>query len=146
LGYRIDDGDSSLAYIPDHEPALGADLDELEEDWISGFALAKDASLLIHDGQYTDAEYPCHLGWGHSAMSHALSFARRTGAERTALFHHDPLHSDDTLDAMGAEARGRWAELGGDPAAVELGQERNEYELPARAPQTAAAATPAATA
>ena len=27
LGYRIDDGDSSLAYIPDHEPALGADLD-----------------------------------------------------------------------------------------------------------------------
>ncbi len=27
LGYRIDDGDSSLTYIPDHEPALGADLD-----------------------------------------------------------------------------------------------------------------------
>ena len=27
LGYRIDDGDSSLAYIPDHEPALGADLE-----------------------------------------------------------------------------------------------------------------------
>ena len=58
LGYRINDGDSSLAYIPDHEPALGADLAELEEDWISGFDLARDASLLIHDGQYTDAEYP----------------------------------------------------------------------------------------
>ena len=67
LGYRIDDGDSSLTYIPDHEPALGADLDRLEEDWISGFALAQDASLLIHDGQYADAEYPDHLGWGHSA-------------------------------------------------------------------------------
>ena len=35
LGYRIDDGGSSLAYIPDHEPALGADLEALDEDWIS---------------------------------------------------------------------------------------------------------------
>ena len=32
LGYRIDDGGSSLAYIPDHEPALGADLEALEEE------------------------------------------------------------------------------------------------------------------
>ena len=39
LGYRIDDGGSSLAYIPDHEPALGADLDALDESWISGFEL-----------------------------------------------------------------------------------------------------------
>ncbi len=119
LGYRIDDGDSSLAYIPDHEPALGADLDELDEDWISGFALARDASLLIHDGQYTDAEYPEHVGWGHSALAHSLSFARRSDAERTVLFHHDPMHSDDFLDGLGAEARGRgrlWAARRGDRA------------------------------
>ena len=137
LGYRIEDGDSSLAYIPDHEPALGADLEALEEDWISGFALARDASLLIHDGQYADAEYPEHLGWGHSSLSHALSFARRTGAERTVLFHHDPLHSDDFLDGHREEAKRRWAEMGGDPEAVELGVERAVFELPAR---TAAAA------
>ena len=122
LGYRIDDGDSSLAYIPDHEPALGADLDALEEDWISGFALAQDASLLIHDGQYTDAEYPCHVGWGHSATSHALSFARRTGAERTVLFHHDPLHSDDQLDELGREARDRWIGLRRRPGANRAGR------------------------
>ncbi len=113
LGYRIDDGDSSLAYIPDHEPALGADLDALEEDWISGFGLARDASLLIHDGQYADAEYPDHVGWGHSSLSHALSFARRTGAERTVLFHHDPMHSDERLDRLGREAQERWAAIGG---------------------------------
>jgi phosphoribosyl 1,2-cyclic phosphodiesterase len=137
LGFRIDDGDSSLAYIPDHEPALGADLDALDEDWISGFALARDASLLIHDGQYADAEYPDHLGWGHSSLTHALSFARRTGAERTVLFHHDPLHSDDFLDGLGREARERWAGLGGAEGTIELGVERGEYELAARAPSQA---------
>jgi phosphoribosyl 1,2-cyclic phosphodiesterase len=141
LGYRIDDGDSSLAYIPDHEPALGADLEALDEGWISGFELARDASLLIHDGQYSDAEYPEHLGWGHSALSHSLAFAKRTGAQRTVLFHHDPLHSDDRLDRLGEEGRERWAAIGGREGAIELGVEGGEYELPVRAPQAPSTAT-----
>ncbi len=140
LGYRIEEGDSSLTYIPDHEPALGADLEALEEDWISGFELARDATLLIHDGQYADAEYPEHLGWGHSSLSHALSFARRTGAKRTVLFHHDPLHSDEFLDAHAERAKARWAEMGGDPDAIELGIEGATFDLPARAPHTVATA------
>jgi phosphoribosyl 1,2-cyclic phosphodiesterase len=133
LGYRIDDGDSSLAYIPDHEPALGAELDELEEEWISGFALARRASVLIHDCQYADQEYPDHIGWGHSALSHTLSFARRVEAERTYMFHHDPLHSDDFLDGLYREARERWAAAGGEPGGLEIAVERGEFELPSEA-------------
>ena len=133
LGYRIDDGDSSLAYIPDHEPALGAELDELDEEWISGFALARRASVLIHDCQYADQEYPDHVGWGHSALSHTLSFARRVEAARTYMFHHDPLHSDDFLDGLYREARERWAATGGEPAGLEIAAERGEFELPATA-------------
>ncbi len=140
LGYRIDDGDSSLTYIPDHEPGLGADLDALEDDWISGFALAHETSLLIHDGQYDDAEYPDHIGWGHSSISDALSFARRTGARRTVLFHHDPLHTDERLDLLGAEVAERWAESGGTPGTVSLGMEEDELETVA--PAAAAPATP----
>ncbi len=52
---------------PTTSPPSAPTSTQLEEDWISGFALARDASLLIHDGQYTDAEYPDHVGWGHSA-------------------------------------------------------------------------------
>jgi phosphoribosyl 1,2-cyclic phosphodiesterase len=130
LGYRIDEGESSLTYIPDHEPALGADLDRLEEDWISGFALARDTSLLIHDGQYADAEYPAHVGWGHSATAHALSFASRTCARRIVLFHHDPMHSDEFLDGLGERARADWSALGGEDGALEIGAERAEFELP----------------
>jgi phosphoribosyl 1,2-cyclic phosphodiesterase len=132
LGYRIDDGEDSLAYIPDHEPALGADLANLPDEWISGLDLARDASLLIHDGQYADDEHPAHLGWGHSAVGDALTFASRANARRTLLFHHDPSHSDVFLDRLGEEARSRWADLGGDPAAVLLGAEGDEHEVGSR--------------
>ena len=132
LGYRISEGDTSLCYIPDHEPALGTDLAEMTPDWISGFELARGADLLIHDCQYTDDEYPDHLGWGHSRLTDTLAFARRVEAKRTVLFHHDPLHGDEFLDDHEAAARARWAELGGDPGAVELGVEGAEYELPTR--------------
>jgi phosphoribosyl 1,2-cyclic phosphodiesterase len=129
LGYRITDGDTSLCYIPDHEPALGASLADLEPEWISGFELASGASLLIHDCQYTDREYADHVGWGHSRLTDALTFARRTEPERTLLFHHDPLHTDDQLDAMFGAALGRWEELGGDPRRLAMATERREMEV-----------------
>ncbi len=130
LGYTIAEGESTLAYIPDHEPALGADIETLEPEWLSGYDLARGATMLIHDGQYTDAEYPDHVGWGHSAMSHALAFARRVEADRTLLFHHDPLHSDEFLDQMGRSVRERWEQMGGAPNAVEIATERAEIDLP----------------
>jgi phosphoribosyl 1,2-cyclic phosphodiesterase len=131
LGYRVEADGTSLCYIPDHEPGLGAPLDGLEDDWISGFDLARGASLLLHDGQYTDDEYPAHLGWGHSPLSDALTFAHRTGVERLLLFHHDPLHTDDFLDVICDQAEARWKELGRHADTVELATERHEVVLPA---------------
>ena len=126
LGYRIEDGETSLCYIPDHEPGLGAPLSELDDDWISGFELARGASMLIHDCQYTDAEYAGHVGWGHSPVSDALSFARRVEAQRVLLFHHDPMHSDDFLDSLSGEIDIAWQKLGGADGRVELAAERHE--------------------
>ncbi|MFN8216381.1 MAG: MBL fold metallo-hydrolase [Solirubrobacterales bacterium] len=146
LGYRIEEAGASLTYIPDHEPALGADLEALEDEWISGFDLARETSLLIHDGQYADEEYPSRVGWGHSAVSHTLAFAHRTGAERTVLFHHDPSHTDARLDALREEARSGWAALGGDREAIEVGAEGDEYELAPRRAGKADAAPAASTA
>jgi phosphoribosyl 1,2-cyclic phosphodiesterase len=133
LGYRIAEGGDSLCYIPDHEPGLGASLAELEPEWISGYDLARGASLLIHDCQYDDDEYPEHVGWGHCALSDALTFAQRVEAGRVLLFHHDPLHSDDYLDALGGVALERWSELAGAPESLELAVERRELVLGATA-------------
>ncbi|MGH2922853.1 MAG: MBL fold metallo-hydrolase [Solirubrobacterales bacterium] len=129
LGYRITDGDTTIAYISDHEPGLGAPLDSLEPEWISGYDLARGADLLIHDCQYTDEEYPEHLGWGHSRLTDALTFARRVEAKRLLLFHHDPLHSDEFLDRFAIAASERWVELGGTPDTISLAAERQELAL-----------------
>ena len=126
LGYRIEDGDTSLCYIPDHEPALGASLAELDDDWISGFELARGASMLIHDCQYTDLEYAEHIGWGHCPVSDALSFARRVDAARVMLFHHDPMHSDEFLDARQDVVDVAWQRRGGAAGQVRLATERSE--------------------
>lgn len=134
LGFRLSDGETTIAYIPDHEPALGAPLAGLAEEWISGYDLARDADLLIHDCQYSDEEYPAHVGWGHSALGDALTFGHRAGAKRMLLFHHDPLHTDEALDLIEAEAKRRWAALGHDEDGVALAREGSEVTVAADAP------------
>jgi phosphoribosyl 1,2-cyclic phosphodiesterase len=65
VGYRITEGSSALAYLSDHEPALGGSSDPR---WTSGFRLASGVDLLIHDAQYTDDEYAVRIGWGDSSV------------------------------------------------------------------------------
>ena len=139
LGYRVTDQDTSLAYISDHEPGLGASLETLEPEWISGHGLACEADLLIHDCQYTDDEYPDHVGWGHSRLTDTLTFARRVEARRLMLFHHDPLHSDEFLDSFRGTAAERWEELGGRPGSIEMAAERLELEVKPEKPVAAPA-------
>ena len=100
VGYRLDDGTSTLVYLSDHEPALGARRFPDLPRWTSGFDLAANADALIHDAQYADVEYEHHLGWGHSSIGQAVAFARHAGVGQLIGFHHDPWHDDDTLDAL----------------------------------------------
>ena len=104
LGFRLEAGRSSLAYLPDHEPALTG-IDGLSLDWTSGAALAHDADLLLHDAQYSEHEYEGKIGWGHSSIADAVSFSRVVGARRLVLFHHDPEHSDRELEELEERAR-----------------------------------------
>jgi phosphoribosyl 1,2-cyclic phosphodiesterase len=104
LGYRLEAGGAALAYLSDHEPALGHDRFPGAPEWTSGYALARAADLLVHDAQYSRAEYPAHAGWGHSAIDDAIAFAALAGVRQLVTFHHDPAHTDDVLDRLTAEA------------------------------------------
>ena len=98
LGFRIRGRKSVFTYIPDHEPALGPSGILKEHKWISGFDLASEADLLLHDAQYNKGEYASKIGWGHSSMDDAVLFASRTNVKHLLLSHHDPSHSDSKLN------------------------------------------------
>jgi phosphoribosyl 1,2-cyclic phosphodiesterase len=123
VGYRIEADGVSLAYLTDHEPALGTDLDEAGPAWISGAALAWEADLLIHDCQYTEDEYEARIGYGHSSTADVAAFAARVGARRLVLFHHDPMHADAELETMRERVLERW---GVGPDRVEIAAEGTE--------------------
>jgi ribonuclease BN (tRNA processing enzyme) len=105
IGYRIACEGTAVTYLPDHEPALGAQTYPREKEWTSGYALAEGVDLLIHDAQFTRQEYETRMGFGHSSMHHALQFAMLAGVKQFVPFHHDPAHSDDELDRMFEECR-----------------------------------------
>jgi len=106
VGYRIRAANGKVfAYLPDHEPALGNPaFPNLARDWTSGADVAVDADLLIHDSQYSAAEYPRHTGWGHSSLVQTIQFARLCEVGRLVSFHHDPNHSDADIDRITGES------------------------------------------
>jgi phosphoribosyl 1,2-cyclic phosphodiesterase len=124
VGYRIEDGGRSLAYLTDHEPALGVDLSTADPGWVSGFEVAAAVDVLIHDCQYTEEEYPPRAGFGHSSTEHVAEFARLAGARRLLLFHHDPNHTDDQLESLCERVRELWTD-----GSVDLAREGDEVDF-----------------
>jgi phosphoribosyl 1,2-cyclic phosphodiesterase len=106
IGYRLETSQGSVAYIPDHEPALAGAIGSNSTDWISGSSLAQGVDALLHDAQYFEDEYADRVGWGHSSVADAVAFTRAVGAHRLVLFHHEPSHTDDELERLEARARG----------------------------------------
>jgi phosphoribosyl 1,2-cyclic phosphodiesterase len=105
MGFRIEERQATVTYLPDHEPALGVQQFPLSRQWTSGCELAHNADMLIHDAQYSDEEYDSNIGWGHSTISQAVTFALMTRSRKLVTFHHDPSHDDTTLDALVNQAQ-----------------------------------------
>ena len=103
LGYRLESEGLSVVYATDHEPfwwegsevgpaeRLRHEGDRHHAEWLAG------ADLLIHDAQYTDAEYAVKRKWGHSPVEYATDLAILAGVKRLALFHHDPARTDQAM-------------------------------------------------
>ena len=118
LGYRFQYGGKSVCTCYDTEPfrnlfitdpdhpdydevmaeegeAVAAEQNHMLEQFFAG------ADLLIHDSQYTEAEYQQgRKNWGHTSFEHAIAAANRAGVKKLALFHHDPDRTDDQIDEL----------------------------------------------
>ena len=67
--------------------------------------LVEGADLLLHDCQFFEPEYHVRQGWGHSTPRQVLQIAREAGVRRVMLYHHDPSHTDEQVEALAEEAR-----------------------------------------
>jgi phosphoribosyl 1,2-cyclic phosphodiesterase len=107
FGYRISDGSSVVAYMPDHCPTnLGPGPDCLGEYHAAAVELARDADVLVHDASLLPEEVAAQASFGHAAADYAVGLAAAAGARRAVLFHHRPDRTDAELDALGGRLAG----------------------------------------
>ena len=100
LGYRVTWDGATVTYISDLQAPVG--LDTIPD---AVMELASGADLLIHDAQYTRAEFEEKAHWGHCTVDYAVRVAREASVGTLVLFHHDPAHDDDFLDELLLQAR-----------------------------------------
>lgn len=97
--FKIEWNGKSVVYATDTEGAVGGDMRLIR--------FCQGCDLLIHDAQYTTAEYleTPYQGWGHSTPEMAALVAEKAQAKQLVLFHHDPQHDDAQIEKMEAQAR-----------------------------------------
>jgi ribonuclease BN (tRNA processing enzyme) len=101
FGYRVSDGRSSLAYLPDHCPTvLGPGPDGWGEYHPAALDLAAEVDLLIHDAFLLPEEVAAQAAFGHAAADYAVQLGRLAGARRVLLAHHKPDRTDAELDKL----------------------------------------------
>lgn len=115
-GYRFEKDDKALVYSTDSEHKL--DQPEARESFIHFF---NKADLVIFDAMYSLAEaVSVKADWGHSSNIVGVELCQEAGVRRLALFHHEPIHSDEHLSALLDETR-RFEEIvRGDRPALEI--------------------------
>jgi phosphoribosyl 1,2-cyclic phosphodiesterase len=110
LGYRVSDGRSTIAYLPDHCPTvLGPGPEGLGEYHPAAMELAAGADLLVHDSFLLAGEVAAEAAFGHAAAEYAVGLWRRAGAGRVVLAHHKPDRTDSELDMLGRRFAGAGA-------------------------------------
>ncbi|HXA09550.1 MAG TPA: hypothetical protein VNW28_06175, partial [Chthoniobacterales bacterium] len=126
LGYRLSTPSGDIVYMPDHEAYerqeserqkiagenLPANLDHARAQDEKVIEFIRAADVLIGDTQYDTTEYPGRLGWGHTCADDAVDLAMRAGVKHLFLFHHDPDHHDEKMEAMIARAKENVAAAG----------------------------------
>ena len=118
LGYRFEYRGKVLCTAYDTEPFRNLFItDPTHPDYDEGMAMEGEqvareqnevldkfiagADLLIHDCQYSGAEYEADKkGWGHSYFEYVCPMAIRNNVKSLALFHHDPMRTDAQLDEL----------------------------------------------
>ena len=138
FGYRVTCKGRSLFFSGDHEPVQNiyppedefhteyqALVDEKRNRLVE---FVRDSDLVILDAMYTEEEYPAKVGWGHGTFKTTLELAQKAKAKRVVFTHHEPIRTDEQLDAKRDEIRAQLEGQGPGPETF-VAHEGLEIEL-----------------
>jgi phosphoribosyl 1,2-cyclic phosphodiesterase len=101
FGYRVTDGRSSLAYVPDHCPTLYGRGPEGWGDYPRAVVeLVQGADVLVHDALLSADELPDGAAFGHAALEYAVALGAVADVGTVVLFHHSHRRTDAMLDVV----------------------------------------------
>jgi phosphoribosyl 1,2-cyclic phosphodiesterase len=90
--FKITTPHQTIGYTTDNEIKI-----EHQQSFIDFF---EGTDLFIHEAQYTEDEYTYKKGWGHSSLNHAFELVNLVKPGKWFVTHHDPEHSDSTLEEL----------------------------------------------
>lgn len=96
LCYRFEEDGKALVFATDIE-YMGEEAEAQKKRMEKHFG---GAEVLIHDGMFSDEDYPRFKGWGHATTGDCLEIARRSGNAKLYIYHHDPNRDDDSLESL----------------------------------------------
>jgi len=100
-GYRFEKDGKVVVYSTDseHKPDDFAEADRFVQFF-------RDADLVIFDAMYSLADAnSVKENWGHSSNVVGVELCQRAGARHMCMFHHEPVHDDETLVGLLRETR-----------------------------------------
>jgi ribonuclease BN (tRNA processing enzyme) len=100
-GYRFEHDGRVVVYSTDSEHK-GQDPAEMD----SFAAFFRNADVVIFDAMYSLADaILVKEDWGHSSNVVGVELCQMAGVRRLCLYHHEPIHDDETLARILAETR-----------------------------------------
>lgn len=105
-GYRIEAEDGIFVYSSDSEHRVE------DEQASAGFVdFFQNADLVVFDAMYSLADaVSVKEDWGHSSNIVGVELCHQANAKRLALFHHEPVYNDASIDQLLADSR-RYEEI-----------------------------------
>ncbi len=98
FGYRVSDGRSAMAYLPDHGPRGP---DAVAGSRAAALELVREVDVLVHGAPFLQHEQALADCYGHATLVDALDMAVAGGVGRLVLTHHGPFRTDDAVDEIG---------------------------------------------
>ncbi len=97
LGYKFTEDGKTFVFLTDNELGFAHPQGQGFEGYkrFAGYA-----DVLLHDAEYTQAEYLHRKGWGHSSVPHALDLAVEAGVGQLGLIHLNQDRGDHDMDAI----------------------------------------------